>query len=127
MNKFTLTFDIKPMAWARARANHKTGAFFTSKEMRAYQTALKIEARKQMIANKIPALTGILQLHIYFNYERPSKTILKAPKPDLDNLVKNVGDSFNEIVFKDDSQIAILYAQKRWADKDSIHITIEEF
>ena len=126
--KFTLEIPIKPKPWARTRANFKTGAFFNSKEMRNYQDFIKYNAKKVMKEQGTDLLLGRLQVKMYFNFQKPKQTKFDYPsKGDTSNYVKNVEDALNKVVFHDDSQIAILYAEKRWAGSDGIYLTIEEF
>lgn len=46
-------------------------------------------------------------------------------KPDLDNLLKSILDALNKAAFKDDNQVAELSAEKYYADKPYIEVTIE--
>ena len=41
-----------------------------------------------------------------------------AQKADLDNLIKFILDSLNEIVWQDDAQIWSIQASKNWTDKE---------
>lgn len=52
---------------------------------------------------------------------------LTAPisKPDLDNIVKLIGDSGNGVVWTDDSRIAEIHVRRQYAEAPSITITIE--
>jgi Holliday junction resolvase RusA-like endonuclease len=47
---------------------------------------------------------------------RSGLSLYHTQKPDLDNLIKLVLDSCNEIVFQDDSQIVELLIAKSWCD-----------
>ena len=49
---------------------------------------------------------------------RPTKT------PDLDNVVKIVGDSLNQIAYRDDSQITEVHAYKYYSSEPRLEITI---
>ena len=46
---------------------------------------------------------------------------------DLDNLAKSVMDALNNVVYKDDSQIVTLCANKEYGEEDCVLIRIEEF
>jgi Holliday junction resolvase RusA-like endonuclease len=47
-------------------------------------------------------------------------------KPDIDNLVKLVLDAMTKAGFwKDDSQVVILKAEKRWAGNEECGISVE--
>ena len=45
---------------------------------------------------------------------------------DLDNVLKTVGDGLSGIVYKDDGQVVISHAYKKYADKDYMEIEIVE-
>jgi Holliday junction resolvase RusA-like endonuclease len=48
-------------------------------------------------------------------------------KPDVDNLVKLIGDAFNETVWRDDSLIADLIVRRRFADfPPSVVVRVKE-
>lgn len=49
-------------------------------------------------------------------------------KPDLDNVVKLIGDALNGIVWRDDSQISDLHVKRRYirAGQERVEITITE-
>ncbi|NUF99164.1 RusA family crossover junction endodeoxyribonuclease [Lactobacillus mellis] len=83
-------------------------------------------------------LTGALSVDVRF-YRPVQKSISKAErqrrllgqslptvKPDIDNYVKAILDALNGLAFKDDSQIAVLYARKIYSDKPRTEIEITE-
>lgn len=65
-------------------------------------------------------LEGPLSAVIEFIFERPAKVpkklgtgrIIKAKKPDADNLIKGVLDALNGLAYHDDGQIAIVLMKK---------------
>ena len=52
--------------------------------------------------------------------------ILPTKKPDIDNIVKSIKDALNKVAWKDDSYVVDLIAKKRYAENDSVTITIKE-
>ncbi|EGT4654474.1 RusA family crossover junction endodeoxyribonuclease, partial [Clostridioides difficile] len=54
------------------------------------------------------------------NVLRPSK------KPDIDNVIKVVADSLNEIAYKDDTQIVEVVASKYYSDKPRVEVILED-
>lgn len=86
---------------------------------------------------KLP-LTGALSVDVRF-YRPIQKSISKVErqrrllgqslptvKPDIDNYVKAILDALNGLAFKDDSQIAVLYARKIYSAKPRTEIEITE-
>ncbi|EGT3840206.1 RusA family crossover junction endodeoxyribonuclease, partial [Clostridioides difficile] len=51
---------------------------------------------------------------------RPNK------KPDIDNVVKIIADSLNEIAYKDDTQIVEVVASKYYSDKPRVEVILED-
>jgi len=51
--------------------------------------------------------------------------ILPTQKPDVDNYCKLVMDSFNGVVFKDDSQVVKLIAEKAYSDDPRTEIKVD--
>ncbi|MGV9137648.1 RusA family crossover junction endodeoxyribonuclease, partial [Clostridioides difficile] len=54
------------------------------------------------------------------NVLRPSK------KPDIDNVIKVVADSLNEIAYKDDTQIVEVVASKYYSDNPRVEVILED-
>lgn len=50
--------------------------------------------------------------------------ILPVGKPDLDNIVKLVGDSLNDIVWTDDSRIASIIVRRRYSEHPGLTLTV---
>jgi Holliday junction resolvase RusA-like endonuclease len=47
-----------------------------------------------------------------------------AQKPDIDKVLRALLDGLTGIVWRDDSQVAEVYAAKCWGDQDSTNVTI---
>lgn len=67
------------------------------------------------------AVTGPVELEIMFYLDRPSsisRTARPYPivAPDLDKLIRGVGDSLTGVVYEDDAQVIRVLAWKTYAD-----------
>lgn len=100
---------------------------------------------KRLVADKYRSehrqqlpLSGALSVDLRF-YRPIQKSISKAERqrrllgqslptvrPDIDNYVKAILDALNGLAFKDDSQIAVLYARKLYSDEPRTEIEITE-
>lgn len=79
---------------------------------------------------------GSVIVHINFTLSMPKswsqkkrstfKSLPHTSRPDLDNLIKLVTDSANEILYLDDSQIVELRARKHWGEKGQIELIVKE-
>lgn len=137
----------KPVAWARAGARAGIAgngkAFvrhFTKPTQRPYAALLRDASVQAMRANGDtgPCWEGPLELTIIATYSRPKSHFTtkgaltsRAPscytsKPDLDNLVKMVGDALNGVLWNDDSQIIKCTALKVWGDREGVGVHARE-
>lgn len=69
-------------------------------------------------------LRGTLSISIDIYCTKPKTSKLEFPKPDLDNYVKGVLDSCNNLLWMDDSQITQLQARKSWGSPARVVIQI---
>jgi len=127
----TLKFEGNPIAWKRARRNGKRYFDTQAKDKEKYA----IEARIQM--NGSVALINPLSLSIRFNMPIPPSRPKYWRKnalgmghvftPDLDNLVKFIGDALNGIVWEDDRLIYSLKAKKIYSREPSTWLEVETY
>lgn len=50
--------------------------------------------------------------------------ILPTTKPDVDNVIKAIGDGLNGVVWKDDVQVTDVITRKRYAEKPQVRVQI---
>jgi len=132
MDKFFFKLDLKPEAQARPRVTR----------WRTYDPKEKIKTVfKCEIAQIWPYLPCNEEIHLSLVFtlapplslsKRKKNAILDDPvnhpyikRPDIDNQIKFLLDCMNEIVFRDDSQITKLTAQKRYGEENSISCLVE--
>lgn len=120
----SLTLDIEPVAWARTRIS-RSGHFITAPKMRAFQAHVRA-----LIHGSVP-MVGPLKLIVRFYMKPPMRKVRELPdvKPDLSNLVKNIEDAANGMLWGDDAQIVKIEAEK-WYDfaskKGRIEIEVQQ-
>lgn len=129
-----MIFDIDPVAKGRPRLA-RNGHTYTPQKTQDAEESLKKLMRYSPQCPKEP-LKRALCVQIVFWVEMPKswslkkrgafKSTLHIQRPDLDNLVKTVCDAANEILWEDDSQIAILEVKKFWGEKGSIELEVKE-
>ena len=78
-------------------------------------------------------LSGAVTLRVVFQLARPAslpkRVTTHVTKPDLDKLVRSVGDSLSGVVYRDDSQVVQILARKVYAPLGAppgVHVEIEE-
>ncbi len=120
-----LCFKIegRPSPWARARVVGKR--FFKSRAQEATQRHIATVAK--MAAAGL-FFEGPLELICTFYFKRPLKgrefEVFHDIRPDADNLIKQIKDSLNAVVWKDDCQVSDAISRKRWADEDYTWVEI---
>ena len=107
-SKEIVSFSVPgpPVPWQRTRGSGKRR--FSSPKQAAYQEHVKNHARCAML-RRPPAMGPVsLRVEVYFEDRRTR---------DLDNVVKQIGDSLNGIVWIDDAQIVEIAASKQCVKK----------
>ena len=103
-----VSFEVpgQPVPWQRTRGAGKRR--FSSKEQVAYQRDVKSHARYAMLRR--PPAMGPLPIHVeVYTEDRRVR--------DLDNVVKQISDSLNGIVWIDDAQVVSIQASKQCVTK----------
>lgn len=135
----------EPQGKARPRATIIKGhaRVYTPKATASYENLVRL-AYMEKYGDEKP-LNGALIINISFYFAPPKSAYwpvnskhngelkdgwnLKAhtSKPDIDNMEKTVLDGLNGVAFKDDSQIAMLVATKRYSEQPYVHVLIKEY
>jgi len=119
--------DMQPVAKGRPRITHR-GHVYTPKRTKDAEGFMQLRLAEQMGEEDL--LQGPLRARICFFIERPvshftKKGNLRKGVPtmptskrvgDLDNLMKAVLDSANQIIWEDDAQVCDITSTKRYCD-----------
>ncbi|WP_153905122.1 RusA family crossover junction endodeoxyribonuclease, partial [Acinetobacter baumannii] len=54
-----------------------------------------------------------------------AREIRPTSKPDVDNYVKGIKDALNKVIWKDDSQIVSIVAEKFYSQKPRIEVKVQ--
>lgn len=126
----------EPCGKGRPRA-FRAGAgvrMFTPQKTRDYEGVIAAEARKAMAGR--PPLIGPCMLELTMVFAVPASwskakraaakagEIVPTKKPDADNVIKALCDSFNAIVWLDDVQVTDLVARKRFGENPHVEAII---
>jgi crossover junction endodeoxyribonuclease RusA len=93
----------------------------SSKFLPAWRNAVKFAAETAVKIGSWEPVSGPVELEVMFYLDRPSTiSATKRPHPtvppDLDKLVRAVGDALTGVVYDDDSQVIRCLAWKVYAD-----------
>ena len=134
-----LTFEVpgEPVGKGRHRTVMRRGkggqsylANITPAKTASYESTVALFAAQAMAG--APLFEGALELNVIAFFARPKSHPKANPpkwvtkKPDASNLMKAVEDAMNGVVYKDDSQFAIVRMVRVYDDRPRIAITIAE-
>jgi Holliday junction resolvase RusA-like endonuclease len=132
---FTVWGDPVPKGRPKFRRIGNFTSTYTPAKTKAYETLVKEEGIKAMNGPVLEtAITAYISIYLKVpasyskkrttwclcGAERPTK------KPDLDNVIKAIFDSLNDVVYKDDSQIVYVQTGKYYSNEPRVDITFKE-
>ena len=129
MKSITYSIPGNPVSWKRA--GHSNGSFYDAQKHAKIGYALLIQNQH----GSTKQFEGPLLLEITFYFPMPASLKKKHElmrhnphyyKPDLDNLIKYICDTCNELLYKDDCLISKIVATKVYSDEGKTEFTITE-
>lgn len=136
-------FPITPRGKERARSRvvkTKSGKTFVSHytpaKTKEYEASLAAIASIEMAGKKL--IQGPIEIDVAIILECPKSWpkwkkdlaikggIVPTTKPDSDNVLKSIYDSFNGVVWCDDIQVVKGSFDKRYGEKGCMHVTVIE-
>lgn len=133
-----ITFHVPgvPVAKGRARITTRGGKVrsFTPPKTVAFEGLVSLAAERAM--DGADPIVGPVHLALYVQLPIPqswsgkkklaalSGTLQPCSRPDLDNYIKSVCDGGNGILWRDDSQVVLLTATKRYAEVPGLDVEV---
>ena len=130
----TITFTVR----GKPEPQGSTKAFYIKKIKRVVTTSSNrnLKGWRQRIAEEAQKVApdalilGPVEVVINFQMPKPLRLPKKrvsyhTKKPDLDKLVRSVGDGITNVIIRDDSQIIALVARKTYSDTPGCVVCIE--
>lgn len=104
----------------------RTGVAFMPKDYQVYSADLQTRLFEAASGAAWEALPGPLVVRVVVTHQSPLKTVLAAPRGDVDNLAKGVLDAATKTkrFWNDDSQIVDLFVAKRWGPADEVQLHV---
>lgn len=115
-----------PTAKGRPRAT-RTGRMYTPKKTRDAEAEIRMAIGESLSDRDAPLFVhGPLFVEMEFIFRRPvsQKRNAHVIRPDLDNLIKLVGDAGNGVLWRDDSIIECVRAKKAYGERGSIRLRV---
>ena len=107
---------------------------FTPQKTLAYESLVAHVGAVAMSGRAL--LEGAVELRMFIEVQIPASwskkkqaqalagEILPTTKPDVDNVIKAIGDGLNGVVWKDDVQITDVITRKRYAEKPQVRVMV---
>ena len=117
---FDLTIDVSgdPASQGSHSIIHGRIVQVNSAKHKRWRNAVSFAAI-DLVGNDWKLIDEPIKLSVIFYLPRPKTATRDFPAvmPDLDKLIRSVGDSLTGTIIRDDSRIVIIQAQKVYADK----------
>lgn len=135
MEKAKFTVYGEPKGKGRPRFNTKTGHAITPKDTVSYENLVKLEWQTAYGTESFPK-EAMLDMRIKAYYRIPKSASKKkraamlageirpTKKPDMDNVVKIIADSLNNLAYYDDTQIVDCQCRKFYSENPRVEVTI---
>lgn len=132
--KFTILGE--PKGKGRPRFCRNTGHAITPKDTVNYETLVHMEYVAQCEEFRFPD-DAMLDMRIRTYYSIPKSASKKkraamiigeirpTKKPDMDNVVKIIADSLNQVAYRDDTQIVDCQCRKFYSDNPRVEVMIK--
>ena len=124
----------RPRTVVRGKGKNAFAQHYTPEKTRSYEQMAGDEARKAMAGHEPIAKPVELELTLVFavpaSWSKKMRAqalageLYPAKKPDIDNVIKAICDSFNGIVWEDDVQVVDLVARKRYGENPHVQAII---
>lgn len=133
--RFTILGE--PKGKGRPRFCRNTGHAITPKDTVNYETLVRMEYGVAYSDFKFPD-DAMLDMRIKAFYSIPKSASKKkrasmlaneirpTKKPDMDNVVKVVADSLNQVAYRDDTQIVDCQCRKFYSENPRVEVMIKE-
>lgn len=135
-----ITFTVygEPVAQGRPRASTQGGfvRLYDPKKSKDYKDYVRLAAAEHAPAALLEGPLGMV-LTVYrsipksFSKKKAALAedgeIRPVSKPDMDNYLKGVKDALKGVIWKDDSQVVEVFAQKRYSARPRIEVKIKQY
>lgn len=137
MQEIRFTVLGEPKGKGRPRFNTRTGHAMTPKDTVNYESLVRLEYAQQTDSFRFQD-DAMLDMRILAYYSIPqskSKKVKAAmlnneirptKKPDMDNVVKIIADSLNQVAYRDDTQIVDCQCRKFYSEQPRVEVIIKQ-
>lgn len=126
MNVLTMTVDGIPVPQGSMKKSRHGTLIHSNEALSSWRNAIAWVAKTEWAGK--PLIDEPCALKVEFFLPKPKTPRNKRhpdTKPDLDKLIRAVGDALTGVALKDDSRIVIVHAQKSWSLKPGVSIELK--
>ena len=124
----------RPVGKGRPRMHRRTGKAYTPETTKKEENRIRRIYHKEVnhyfesyVKMTIISYYPVAKSNTKKIKEQKLKNIIRPnTKPDIDNVIKLVADSLNDLAYKDDTQIVELNAVKYYSDNPRVEVFIED-
>lgn len=96
---------------------------------KAWARRVTIAARNAMSIGDFEKIEGPVKLHLTFFVSQPKRVkhslAPSTTRPDLDKMVRSVGDALEGVCYQQDAQIAGISAAKFYSHRPGVQVTVD--
>jgi Holliday junction resolvase RusA-like endonuclease len=134
MISFTVPGEPRGKGRPRATIRGQHAGVYTDAKTASYENLIRLAAKAAMGAQA--PLEGSLSLMVMILMQPPASAskrrragmlsgeIRPTKRPDTNNVVAAAQDGMNQVVYRDDAQIVMLHASKRYSTTPGLEITV---
>lgn len=134
VTNIAFTVPGEPQGKGRPRATRINGMvrLYTPSKTANYEGLIAMAAQQAMAgAGPLdgPVLLEVDMVHVMpasWSKKKRAAAGLPTCKPDMDNVIKAVGDGCNGVVWQDDKQIAVILAQRAWGERPEVRVRVAQ-
>lgn len=116
---FYCEIPIKVAPKQRARFSGRSGTVYTPSETKRFEAYVRGFV---MLKYRKHPLEGPVRVDFTFTFGHKSREGFHTQRPDFDNTSKAVADALNQVLYKDDKQIAQTTIMKVWGKDSKIEL-----
>jgi Holliday junction resolvase RusA-like endonuclease len=139
--EFTVLGEAQPQGSKTVGRNHAGDSYVREDNPKTQPWRQAVAAAATAAMDGRQVRTGPVELRIVFVFPRPqghfgtgrnagrlkpSAPLYVRTRPDVDKLLRAIGDALTGVVFRDDAQAVIVRAEKHYGEPPCAHVIVEE-
>lgn len=118
----------RPVPQGSMRRSKHGHIIHSNKALKSWRAAVREAAEVACMAQRWRVVDAPIALQLTFLLKAPQRPLhpeLAATKPDLDKLVRGIGDALEGVVYTQDSRVVQTLSSKRYAHREGVSVAVE--